>query len=279
MEVIFSDRNILEGKKESKYKKKTILLLILVPITIIFIIALISGIIIFLKSGKENEEKEKEKDNDSETQKIELQKLKKEFEIVTTPGQLKRISVTQKTIDETKSNGKSFVVKTIRKTNYDIYIISEEEATEENILFYSKLYTAAISIVSECYSMDQEDCEPEKMVELSVEKKEKNNNTRVLNNIEDYKDLPIPLCTFQITDNNFILSITCPETFSKSKKNEIFLDLYFFRPPAIERADKKNNNITVIIDEKKKKIENILENIMEDYVIFKIILILFVQQI
>ena len=255
MEVIYSDRNILEGKKESKYKKKNILLLILVPITIIFIIALISGIIIFLKSGKENEEKEKEKekDNDSETQKIELQKLKKEFEIVTTPGQLKRISVTQKTIDETKSNGKSFVVKTIRKTNYDIYIISEEEATEENILFYSKLYTAAISIVSECYSMDQEDCEPEKMVELSVEKKEKNNNTRVLNNIEDYKDLPIPLCTFQITDNNFILSITCPETFSKSKKNEIFLDLYFFRPPAIERADKKNNNITVIIDENKKK--------------------------
>jgi hypothetical protein len=101
--------------------------------------------------------------------------------------------------------------------------------------------------------LGKDDCEPEKMVELSVEKKEKNNNTKVLNNIEDYKDLPIPLCTFQITNNNFILSITCPETFSKSKKNEIFLDLYFFRPPAIERANKKNNNITVIIDEDKEK--------------------------
>jgi hypothetical protein len=87
--------------------------------------------------------------------------------------------------------------------------------------------------------LGKDDCEPEKMVELSVEKKEKNNNTKVLNNIEDYKDLQIPLCTFQITNNNFILSITCPESFSKSKKNEILLDLYFFRPPTIERADKK----------------------------------------
>jgi hypothetical protein len=87
--------------------------------------------------------------------------------------------------------------------------------------------------------MDQDDCETEKMVKLLVVKKKKNDNARVLNNNEDYKDLPIPLCTFQITNNNFILSITCPESFSKSKKNEILLDLYFFRPPTIERADKK----------------------------------------
>lgn len=255
MEIIYTDRKILEDSKKTKFKKKTILLWILVPIIIIIIIALIAGIIYALVPRKKNEDP----DIDYKTQKIEPppeikpQKLKKEFEIVTIPEELRRIFVTQKIKDETNSNGKSFVIETIRKTYYDIYIISEEEATEENKLFYSKLYTAAISIVSECYSLGQDDCEPEKMVELSVEKKEKNNNTKVLNNIEDYKDLPIPLCTFQITDNNFILSITCPESFSKPKKNEILLDLYFFRPPAIERADKKKNNITVIIDEDKKK--------------------------
>ena len=70
-------------------------------------------------------------------------------------------------------------------------------------------------------------------------KKNKNNNDRVLNNNEDYKDLPIPLCTFQITDYDFILSITCPESFPESKKNEILLDLYFFRPLSVGRADKK----------------------------------------
>ena len=240
MEIIYSDRRILEDNKEYKFKKKTILCWIFVPIIVIFIIALISGLIILL-SRKKNEDEDKDKDNDYKTlpPEIKPKKLKNEFEIVTKPGELKRIFVTQKTKDETKSDGKSFIVDTIRKTYYDIYIISEEEATEENKLFYSKLYTAAISIVSECYSMEEDDCELEKMVELSVVKKEKNNKASVLNNTEDYKDLPIPLCTFKITDNDFILSITCPESFSESKKNEILLDLYFFRPPAIERADKK----------------------------------------
>lgn len=86
------------------------------------------------------------------------------------------------------------------------------------------------------------------MVDLTEEKKNNiNGNARILNNEEDYKDLPIPLCLFKITDNNFITSITCPESLSQSKKNEILLDLYFFRPPAIERADKKNSNITITI--------------------------------
>ena len=209
MEIIYSDRRILE---ESKYKKKAILLWILVPIITIAIIVLISGIILFLLK-KESPLPPYPPHPPPEPSK----KLKNEFEIATIPGELRRISVTQKIKDETKSNGKSFFIETIRKTYYDIYIISEEEATEENELFYSNLYTAAISIVSECYSMGQDDCQPEKRVELSIKEKENNNNTKVLNNTEDYKDLPIPLCSFQITNNDFILSITCPETFSESK--------------------------------------------------------------
>ena len=47
--------------------------------------------------------------------------------------------------------------------------------------------------------------------------------------------------------------MTCPESFSESKKNEMILDLYFFRPPAIERVDKENDNITITIKEDKEK--------------------------
>ena len=45
--------------------------------------------------------------------------------------------------------------------------------------------------------------------------------------------------------------MACPESLSESKKNEIILDLYFFRPPAIQRADKENDNITITINEDK----------------------------
>ena len=37
----------------------------------------------------------------------------------------------------------------------------------------------------------------------------------------------------------------CPKSLSENKRNEIILDLYFFRPPAAERIDKEGNNITI----------------------------------
>jgi hypothetical protein len=41
--------------------------------------------------------------------------------------------------------------------------------------------------------------------------------------------------------------MSCPESFPDTKKNEINLDLYFFRPPAIKRADKEHDGINVSI--------------------------------
>jgi len=229
------------------------------------LIGFIIFLIIFFKNkGKKNpiektNEDEEETKTDEEIKIIEppeeiaAKKLEKEFEIITTAGELKRISVTQTSTEKTKTNGNFIEIKFIRKTNYDIYIISEEEVNEENKLFYSKMYTAAISIVSECFAMDVDDCEPEKMVDLTGGKSTQNNNVRILNDVEDYKDLPIPLCIFNITDNDFITTISCPESFFESKKNEVLLDLYFFRPPAIERADKTKDNITITINEDKDK--------------------------
>ena len=60
----------------------------------------------------------------------------------------------------------------------------------------------------------------------------------------DFKDIPIPLCIFNITDNNIITTIKCPESLPENKRKEIILDLYFFRPPAAERIDKEGDNIT-----------------------------------
>lgn len=258
-EIIYSDRNALEKKGKTSIPSKKKLLIILIPIIVILLIGIAVLIYFFLRPPIDQPQEVKDNEPKSDIiipgpPQLENRKLEKEFEILTIPGELKRVFVSQRSIEETKVKGISILVDVLRKTNYNIYIMDEEEADEENKLFYSKLYTAAISIVSECNTINFDDCEPQKMVDLTEKKKNNiNGNARILNNEEDYKDLPVPLCLFKITDNNFITSISCPESFSESKKNEILLDLYFFRPPAIERADKKNDNITITIKEDKNK--------------------------
>ena len=177
------------------------------------------------------------------------QQIKKEFEILTKPGDLKKVKVVQISKEETKLNDTIIKNDVIRKTNYDIYFKSEEEADEDNKLFYSKMVTGIVTISSECTSVG-EDCEPQPMVELT---KEDSRNLRGLEDSSIYKDVPLPLCIFNITDNNVITTITCPESLSEIKRNEIILDLYFFRPPAAERADKENDNITLVIKEENEK--------------------------
>ena len=275
-EIIYTDteRKKLELDKKIKanaLKKRKIILWILLSVIGVLIIAGAIGIAIYFTKTKtpkidetipktDDISKSDEIQKDEETNKIiipqepieiQYKKLDKEFEIVTNIGELKRISVVQRSLEETKLNDNMISTKVTRKTNYDIYIISEEDADEENKLFYSKMYTAAISIVSECISSDGDDCNPKRFVDLTSTKKSNSNNNRVLNSIEDFKDIPVALCLFNITDNNFITSMTCPESFSETKKNEIILDLYFFRPPAIQRADKDNDNITLTINEDK----------------------------
>ena len=168
--------------------------------------------------------------------------IKKEFNVITKIGDLKRISVVQKSKEETKINSEIITNEITRKTNYDIYFESEEDATEENKKYYSKMYKGFVSILSECTVVDDNDCEPQKLVDLTSEQK----NLRLLNS-ENFKNVPLVLCIFNITDNNVITTMTCPESLPDNKRNEIILDLYFFRPPAAERADKEGDNITLTI--------------------------------
>ena len=277
--MVYSDRKQIAEQNNTSVspKNKIKISLILIGIILLLIALIVFLVIFFLKKGssiKPNCETDttcpKNETNQpiepieplqtinpiqpiSPISPLESRKLEKEFEIVTTPGVVNRISVIQKSEDKTKTNGNSFTVNSLRKTNYDIYIISEMEADENHKKYYSKMYTAAISVVSECNVLDADDCQPEIMIDFTGGKKMTESNVRILNSVDDYKDLPIPLCLFTITDNDFITSITCPESFPEIQKNIMLLDLYFFRPPAIERADKENNNITVIKSEDKDK--------------------------
>ena len=67
-------------------------------------------------------------------------------------------------------------------------------------------------------------------------------NAEQIDNLENF---PIPLCFFNITDNNVITSISCHKNISESKVNSIVLDLYFYRPPGTKRIDPKKSNITI----------------------------------
>ena len=177
----------------------------------------------------------------------------KEFDIITKSGDLKQISIIQKSKDETKINNQVIISENIRKTDYNIYIISEEDPDEELSEYYTKMYTGCISIISEC-SSNNGDCEPQVLVDLTLEPK-KENNKQIKENIDKMKDNPIALCFFNITDNHIITSIACHESFPEWQKNQILLDLYFFRPPASKRIDKQGDNITLIknFDEKNNR--------------------------
>ena len=260
-EVVYneSERNKIqrEEKTKEKSKKKKKMFWIIVSIAgALVVTAIIVFIILTKKKGGNNNGDDNIEISDNiitpgDEIKPQYKKLQKIFDIVTNVGEIKRVFVQQRSLDETKVNNNTLTTKVLRKTNYDIYTISEEDSDEDNKLFYSKMYTNAISIVSECISTDGNDCEPRRLVDLTSAKR--TTTRRVLNSMEDFKDIPIALCLFNITDNNFITSMTCPESFSENKKNEMILDLYFFRPPAIQRADKENDNITITIKEDKDK--------------------------
>ena len=156
---------------------------------------------------------------------------------------LKRIYINQRYYEDIKVDG--ILSKTLvdRKTNYDIYIISEIESDEETKYFYNKTYLCSIAIASECVSTNDEYCLPKKLVDFNEQDHSQSRNLRGLEEIEDYKDFPLTLCFFNMTDNNIIISIACHKNISKNRVNSIVSDLYFYRPPANKRIEKTNIEI------------------------------------
>ena len=177
----------------------------------------------------------------------ESRKLGSEFDFNTKKGDLKRINVIQKYKEDRIRDGEKITTFLTRITNYDIYIIDEQDSDEENKYYYDKLYTCALSIQSECYSSTNEDCNPKQRVDLtnSIRRNlEEKRNLESKNNT-DLKGKQIPICLFTLTNNDVITSISCPESLPETKKKSIILDLYFFRPPGLKRLTKENVNSTI----------------------------------
>ena len=168
--------------------------------------------------------------------------METEYKINTNVNDLKRIYINQRYYEDININGVLTKNLVDRKTNYDIFVISETESDEETKFFYNKTYTCAIAIASECISIKDEFCLPKKFVDLIDQDY---SSVRNLNQVDNLKDIPLPLCLFNMTDNNVILSIACHNKLTKSRVNSIVLDLYFFRPPGIKRIDKNGGNITI----------------------------------
>ena len=258
---------IIHKKDCFSSKKKRNIVIILIIVGVILVGILISVIIILLNRGKDNgggggiiidEEEEKKEPEETEEKEDTIppqtnpeplpddpdeSQIKKEFEINTKKGDLRRISIVQNSKEETKFNNEPIKTDITRKTNYIIDFINEEKSTGKYKKFYSKMYTGVVAIESECTSVDNDNCEPKPLIDLDSKIK----NLRSLNS-EYLKDKAIPICVFNITDNHIITTMICPEALPDNKRNEIILDLYFFRPPAAERADKKRDNITLTIE-------------------------------
>jgi len=173
--------------------------------------------------------------------------LGSEYEINTKKGDLKRIKIKQKYTEDRVRDGEKITTYSTRITNYDIYIINEENSDEENKYYYKKLYTCSIAIQSECTTSKNEDCEPNQRIDLTNSARRNLAKKRKLegNNNSNLKDKPIPVCLFNITDNDAILSISCPESLPDTKRDSMILDLYFFRPPGLKRVNNENINSTI----------------------------------
>ena len=213
-------------------------------------VLLVSGIIAIIlscipKTPVQNDNPTNQVVENNDTSVLGPLEMQLEYKINTNVNDLKRIYINQRYYEDIKKNGILSHNLVDRKTNYDIYIISEIEADEETKLFYNKTYFCSISIASECVSTNDEYCLPKKLVDLIDQDYSHIRNLRTLNEGDDLKEFPLPLCFFNITDNNVITSIACHEKITKSRINSIVLDLYFFRPPGIKRINKEEGNITI----------------------------------
>ena len=230
----------IQEEKKCLFNKKLVIILSIVGVILIGVITF--AIIKYLRKEPVNP-KPKEEPINPGSEKIPVP-IKNEFDIKTEVG-LRTLSLIQNSAEKTKFNSTDLETDVKRKTNYLVYFTSKEKPPEPT--YYSEMYTGVVAIESECAVVDGKDCEPKPLVDL----RSKSNNLRLMRLLssEDLKDIPIPICKFNMTDNHIITTLICPETLPDNKRNEIILDLYFFRPPAAERVNKERDNITLTITE------------------------------
>ncbi len=90
--------------------------------------------------------------------------------------------------------------------------------------YYEKIYITTISICSECHSRENETYIPKKLVDLTNSDNNENKDTKEIN---DLKYIPLPICLFNMTDNNVITLLTCHKLITEHKKNDCIRFIFF----------------------------------------------------
>ena len=228
--------------EKNKYKKK---IAIILTISFIIIAILIFVILFVFKPWEKKNEIIKDT---IENETLNYENYKKELLFTTKVNDLRRILINQTSYEIMTIDGIESIIKLYRKTYYDIYILSEKNVEEKNNNYFNKIYTASISMVSQCLRKEDEKCDLKEFVDLSISTK---SNLRNLKELNDLKDIPVPLCLVNFTDTNIIISISCPESLPENIKNEIFLDLNYFRP-MIKASQDKIDEMNLIVSNSKK---------------------------
>ena len=137
-------------------KKKSII--IIISSIVVSLAVIISLIIFFVKKSTSRHE----------SSPITERKLKGEpgYSFKMQIGQFNRIFIDQKYNETRLRNEKNLTIFFGRKTIYNIYVISEKEPDESKSHLYSKIYTCAVSIESECTSHTDENCKTRTIVDL-----------------------------------------------------------------------------------------------------------------
>ena len=269
-------RNHIDYEKNKKIRLWIIILIIIAGVAVIFCSVFFP---IYLKQ-KNNRYNIKDRDIENtsgqyiieeieDQKKIELLKaFEPKFRIKTINDTLTQLLLKSLHVHKTKSNGIESSYSIFSKEIYDIYTLNES-IQEENNAFYSTKYTTAITVNSICskFSFDSSDndCKLEKYLDLNTRKTKNLRNNEESKFNEIINEIIIPICIFEHTDTNLILSVKCPKTLSGNIKEDIILAFKTIKPESIKGLDDDKEIADSKIEEKGDKIYiDIFDKICED---------------
>ena len=145
----------------------------------------------------------------------------------------------------TKDGSSPYIIFT--NAIYELYTLNSSLPPKEEEEYYKIKYTTTIAINSFCNKLslksDDNDCELKPIFDLN--KREKQNLRRNEENEDLLEKAILPICIVEHTDTNVIISLTCPETFSISFKNDIIQAFQNIKPNSTKAIISGNNEINI----------------------------------
>ena len=193
--------------------------------------------------------------------------LQPTFKITSKPYSLNQILMKSSFKHNSVSFDNVTTLSVFTKAKYDIYTLNESIAEEKDKDFYSKKYFTVVTINSLCieFSDNKTECELKKYLDLNLKY---NNNLRGDDKVDPkiIEKVILPICIFEHTDSNIILSITCPDTLSSNIKNMIIYTFRNIKSDSIKGMTNENSKENINITEKdNNKYINLYSTICDEY--------------